>query len=116
MTGFIVFETHGGSRLSDYWQQKTKSSLSRVHVTPRKTLFTRDQEELPSWWRPDPARHMAQLLRVGTMKSGQVRLSLALKRVRACLHTVYMFRGRPAQVQLIWTHLMSLQLVKLKRM
>ena len=40
MTGFIVFETHGGSRLSDYWQQKTKSRLSRVHVTPRKTLFT----------------------------------------------------------------------------
>ena len=40
MTGFIVFETHGGSRLSDYWQQKTKSHLSRVHVTPRKTLFT----------------------------------------------------------------------------
>ena len=40
MTGFIVFETHGGSRLSDYWQQKTESCLSRVHVTPRKTLFT----------------------------------------------------------------------------
>ena len=40
MTGYIVFETHGGSRLSDYWQQKTKSRLSRVHVTPRKTLFT----------------------------------------------------------------------------
>ena len=40
MTGFFVFETHGGSRLSDYWQQKTKSRLSRVHVTPRKTLFT----------------------------------------------------------------------------
>ena len=40
MTGFIVLETHGGSRLSDYWQQKTKSRLSRVHVTPRKTLFT----------------------------------------------------------------------------
>ena len=40
MTGFIVFETHGGSRLSDNWQQKTKSRLSRVHVTPRKTLFT----------------------------------------------------------------------------
>ena len=36
MTGYIVFETHGGSRLSDYWQQKTKSRLSRVHVT----LFT----------------------------------------------------------------------------
>ena len=30
----------GGSRLSDYWQQNTKSRLSRVHVTPRKTLFT----------------------------------------------------------------------------
>ena len=40
MTGYIVFETHGGSRLSDYWQQRTKSRLSRVHVTPRKTLFT----------------------------------------------------------------------------
>ena len=40
MTGFIVFEAHEGSRLSDYWQQKTKSHLSRVHVTPRKTLFT----------------------------------------------------------------------------
>ena len=40
MTGFIVFETHGGSRLSDYWQQKAKSRLSRVRVTPRKTLFT----------------------------------------------------------------------------
>ena len=40
MTGYIVFETHGGSRLSDYWQQKTKTRLSRVHVTPRKTLFT----------------------------------------------------------------------------
>ena len=40
MTGYIVFETHGGSRLSDYWLQKTKSRLSRVHVTPRKTLFT----------------------------------------------------------------------------
>ena len=40
MTGYIVFETHGGSRLSDYWQQKAKSRLSRVHVTPRKTLFT----------------------------------------------------------------------------
>ena len=25
---------------SQYWQQKTKSGLSRVHVTPRKTLFT----------------------------------------------------------------------------
>ena len=40
LTGCIVFETHGGSRLSDYWQQKTKTRLSRVHVTPRKTLFT----------------------------------------------------------------------------
>ena len=40
LTGYIVFETHGGSRLSDYWQQKTKTRLSRVHVTPRKTLFT----------------------------------------------------------------------------
>ena len=40
MTGCIVFETHGGSRLSDYWQQKTKTRLSRVHVRPRKTLFT----------------------------------------------------------------------------
>ena len=40
LTGYIVFETHGGSRLSDYWQQKTETSLSRVHVTPRKTLFT----------------------------------------------------------------------------
>ena len=39
MTGFIVCETHGGSRLSDYWQQKAKNRLSRVHVTPRKTLF-----------------------------------------------------------------------------
>ena len=39
LTGYIVFETHGGSRLSDYWQQKTKTRLSRVHVTPRKTLF-----------------------------------------------------------------------------
>ena len=36
MTGFVVFETHGGSRLSDCWQQKTKSRLSRVHVTSRK--------------------------------------------------------------------------------
>ena len=40
LTGYIVFETHGGSRLPDYWQQKTKTRLSRVHVTPRKTLFT----------------------------------------------------------------------------
>ena len=40
MTGYIVFETHGGSRLSASWQQKPKSRLSRVHVTPRKTLFT----------------------------------------------------------------------------
>ena len=40
LTGYIVFETHGGSRLSGYWQQKTKTRLSRVHVTPRKTLFT----------------------------------------------------------------------------
>ena len=40
MTGYIVFETHGGYRLSDYWQQKAKSRLSRVHVTPRKTLST----------------------------------------------------------------------------
>ena len=40
MTGYIVFETHGGSRLSDYWQQKTKTRLSRVNVIPRKTLFT----------------------------------------------------------------------------
>ena len=40
LTGYIVFETHGGSRLSDYWQQKTKTRLSRVHVTPRKTLFS----------------------------------------------------------------------------
>ena len=39
LTGYVVFETHGGSRLSDYWQQKTKTRLSRVHVTPRKTLF-----------------------------------------------------------------------------
>ena len=40
LTGYVVFETHGGSRLSDYWQQKTKTRLSRVHVTPRKTLFS----------------------------------------------------------------------------
>ena len=56
----------GGSRLSDYRQQKTKSRLSRVHVTPRKTFFTpshscpcwfsiacsgqSDQEGLPSWY------------------------------------------------------------------
>ena len=40
LTGYIVFETHRRSRLSDYWQQKTKNRLSRVHVTPRKTLFT----------------------------------------------------------------------------
>ena len=25
------------SRLSDYWQQRTKSQLCRVHVTPRET-------------------------------------------------------------------------------
>ena len=43
MTGFHCFETHGGSRLSDYWQQKTKSRLSRARVTPRKTLFTPSQ-------------------------------------------------------------------------
>ena len=43
LTGYIVFETHGGSRLSDYWQQKPKTRLSRVHVTPRKTLFTPSQ-------------------------------------------------------------------------
>ena len=68
MTGYIVFETHGGSRLSDYWQQKTKTRLSRVHVTPRKTLFTPShapvdlsllapsrttRKKLPSWWYPD---------------------------------------------------------------
>ena len=39
LTGYVVFETHGGSRLSDHWQQKTETRLSRVHVTPRKTLF-----------------------------------------------------------------------------
>ena len=27
LTGYVVFETHGGSRLSDYWQQKTKTSI-----------------------------------------------------------------------------------------
>ena len=40
MTGFIVFEMRESSRLSDYWQQRTKSQLCRVHVTPKKTLFT----------------------------------------------------------------------------
>ena len=40
MTGLIVFEMREGSRLSDYWQQRTKSQLCRAHVTPRKTLFT----------------------------------------------------------------------------
>ena len=40
VTGSIVFERHGGSRPSDYWQQRTKSRLSRVHVVPRKALFT----------------------------------------------------------------------------
>ena len=39
MTGYIVL-THGGSRLTDDWQQKTKTRLSRVNVTPTKTLFT----------------------------------------------------------------------------
>ena len=24
LTGYVVFETHGGSRLSDYWQQKIR--------------------------------------------------------------------------------------------
>ena len=39
MTGFVVFEEREGYRLSDYWQQRTKSQICRVHVTPRKTLF-----------------------------------------------------------------------------
>ena len=40
MTGFMVFEAREGSKLSDYWQQRPKSQLRRVRVTPRKTLFT----------------------------------------------------------------------------
>ena len=40
MTGFLVFAMRESSRLSDYWQHRTKSQLCRVHVTPRKTLFT----------------------------------------------------------------------------
>ena len=40
MTGFIVLETREGPRLSDLWQQRTRSQLCLAHVTPRKTLFT----------------------------------------------------------------------------
>ena len=41
MTGVIVFEVREvPARLSDYWQQRTKSQLCHVHVAPRKTLFT----------------------------------------------------------------------------
>ena len=60
----LWFEVREGSRLSDYWQQRTKSQLRHVHVTPRETLFTPvhaprgscdscsmqgDSQELPQW-------------------------------------------------------------------
>ena len=39
MTRFIVLREVKAPDFSDYWQQRTKSHLSRVHVVP-KTLFT----------------------------------------------------------------------------
>ena len=41
MTGYIVFETHGGSRLSDYWQQKTKSRLTATQLSQCCHLLSR---------------------------------------------------------------------------
>ena len=43
----------------------------------------------------------------GIVRSGQERLSLALKRARTCLHILCMFRGCHAEIQLIWTHHVS---------
>ena len=104
MTGFIVFETHGGSRLSDYWQQKTKSSLSRVHVTPRKTLFTPSHAPVdfaslaPGRVTRKKYLHGGVLtlrdswlgcVKGRAMKSGQERLSLALKCARVPTYSLY---------------------------
>ena len=60
--------------------------------------------------------HGLPVLKVGTRKSGQERLSSTLKRVRVRLRKACVFRGQLAHTQMIWTHHKLLQLFKLKRM
>ena len=131
MTGFIVFETSEGSRLSDYWQQRTKSHLSRVHVVPRMTLFTLSHAPVdlallaPCTETRKCYLHGSILTLhytwLGSVKcrdseSGQERLCSLLKGVCVRLFIVCIHMGHHAQVQLIWTLHMFLQLFKLKRM